>query len=166
MSHQRTRRPLVAPGATGHRIVIAGFLVFVVAALAIVVVRTNQPDPTSTVVAGQSNAELVTRGRQLYSTACASCHGDDLQGDPRWPQPLPNGTLPASPLHGRSQATEHDDQWIFRTIAEGGQATAAPGEISTMPAFGSTMSDTEIRAVIAYIKSTWAPEVQQQQPAK
>ncbi len=101
MSHQRTRRPLVAPGATGHRIVIAGFLVFVVAALAIVVVRTNQPDPTSTVVAGQSNAELVTRGRQLYSTACATCHGDDLQGDPRWPQPLPNGTLPASPLHGR-----------------------------------------------------------------
>ena len=80
--------------------------------------------------------------------------------------PLANGTLPASPLDARSQATRHDDQWIFRTIAEGGQATAAPGEISTMPAFGSTMSDTEIRAVIAYIKSTWPPEVQQQQLAK
>jgi mono/diheme cytochrome c family protein len=156
----------VAPGATGQRILIAGFLVFVVAAVAIVLVRTNRPDPTSTVPGGQNSAELVERGRQLYSTACASCHGEELQGDPRWPQPLANGTLPASPLDARSQATEHDDQWIFRTIAEGGQATAAPGEISTMPAFGSTMSDTEIRAVIAYIKSTWPPEVQQKQPGK
>jgi hypothetical protein len=28
------------------------------------------------------------------------------------------------------------------------------------------MSDTEIRAVIAYIKSTWPPEVQQKQQGK
>jgi S-disulfanyl-L-cysteine oxidoreductase SoxD len=156
----------VAPGATGQRILIAGFLVFVVAALAIVVIRTNRSDPTSAVVAGQSNAELVERGRQLYSTACASCHGEDLQGDPGWPQPLANGTRPASPLDARSQATEHDDEWIFRTIAEGGQATAAPGEISTMPAFGSTMTETQIWAMIAYIKSTWPPEVQQKQSEK
>lgn len=34
---------------------------------------------------------------------------------------------------------------------------------SGMPGFGERLSDDEIRAVIAFIKSTWPPRVRQRQ---
>ncbi len=39
---------------------------------------------------------------------------------------------------------------------------ASAGE---MPAFASTLTDTEIWAVLAYIKSTWPPEAREYQKA-
>jgi len=57
-----------------------------------------------------------------------------------------------------------DDRWIFTTIKEGGQATAAPGTTSAMPAFGGGMSDEQIWAVIAFVKSTWPADVRAAQP--
>jgi mono/diheme cytochrome c family protein len=37
--------------------------------------------------------------------------------------------------------------------------TAPPGYESDMPAYGAILTDDEIVAVIAYIKSSWPPEV-------
>jgi len=37
--------------------------------------------------------------------------------------------------------------------------TAPPGYESDMPAYGGLLTDEEIVAVIAYIKSTWPPRV-------
>jgi mono/diheme cytochrome c family protein len=61
------------------------------------------------------------------------------------------------------RAWQRDDQWFFTTIKHGGQATAAPGDTSTMPAFGS-LTDADIWAVLSYIKSTWPKDIQDAQP--
>ncbi len=45
----------------------------------------------------------------------------------------------------------------------GGQATSPSDYKSNMPALGSVLTDEEIYAVLAYIKSTWPPEILQAQ---
>ncbi len=41
--------------------------------------------------------------------------------------------------------------------------TAPPGYISDMPAYGGQLGDHEIAAVLAYIKSSWPPQVRADQ---
>ncbi|HEX9370949.1 MAG TPA: c-type cytochrome [Roseiflexaceae bacterium] len=142
-----------------------GFVVIATLALMIFLVRSN----TRSSVAGANGADptnsaQVALGRDVYATRCATCHGANLEGAPGWPQRQPNGTMPASPLDRRGQAWQHDDQWIFTTIKEGGQATAPAGYVSSMPALGGGMSDDQIWAVIAYVKSTWPADIQAAQP--
>jgi mono/diheme cytochrome c family protein len=72
--------------------------------------------------------------------------------------------MPASPLDDRGQAWRYDDQWLFTTIKLGGQATAPPGYTSYMPALGSGLTDAQIWAVIAFVKSTWSPRTLESQP--
>jgi mono/diheme cytochrome c family protein len=137
----------------GRWISIAAFLVFAAIAVTIVIVRRGaEPD-----LKLAAPAQQVAAGQQLYATRCASCHGAQLEGAPGWPERQANGVMPAPPLDARSPARERDDAWIFSTVREGGQATAAPGTLSTMPAFGGPMSDEEIWAVISYLKSSWPP---------
>jgi mono/diheme cytochrome c family protein len=142
-------------GWLNQRVVIIGFVLVCLLTLAVFVVR-SAARPT-TVAADRADvmyAALVERGRQIYTTRCASCHGGDLKGEPGWPQPHANGVMPAAPLDASGPIQQRDDQWIFITIKQGGQATAAPGSVSTMPAFGS-LTDAEVWALISYIKSTW-----------
>jgi mono/diheme cytochrome c family protein len=44
-------------------------------------------------------------------------------------------------------------------VQKGPAASPLPGYIYRMPAFGEALSDEEIWAVLAYIKSTWPPEI-------
>ena len=114
--------------------------------------RTNPSDP--------SYAQQVALGQQLYAANCASCHGVNLEGQPNWQQELPTGGRPAPPHDETGHTWHHDDQSLFTTVKRGGQATSPQGYQSNMPAFGHILSDTEIWAVLAFIKSTWPPEIQ------
>jgi mono/diheme cytochrome c family protein len=144
---------------------IAVFVAMTIVALAVIFARSgSRPGLGGVSGADASDASLVAAGQQIYATRCASCHGADLEGDPAWPERQPNGVMPASPLDERGVAWQHDDVWLFRTVAEGGQATAPPGYTSYMPAFGAGLSDEQIWAVLAYIKSTWPPETRAAQP--
>jgi mono/diheme cytochrome c family protein len=102
-------------------------------------------------------------GREVYAAHCASCHGANLEGQPNWRQELPAGGLPAPPHDATGHTWHHDDQSLFATVKFGGAATAPSGFQSNMPAFGDRLSDREIRAVLAFIKSTWPPEIQEAQ---
>ena len=115
-------------------------------------VRTSQPDV--------SNLQLVELGQQVYRTRCAACHGANLEGQPNWEQELPTGGRPAPPHDASGHTWHHDDQSLFTTVKYGGQATSPPGYKSNMPAFGDSLSDNEIWAVLAFIKSTWPPDIQ------
>ena len=106
------------------------------------------------------SAAQVTQGRQVYAARCASCHGANLEGQPDWQQELPTGGRPAPPHDETGHTWHHNDQSLFATVKFGGQATAPAGSKSNMPAFGDVLSDDEIRAVLAFIKSTWPPEIQ------
>ncbi len=102
-----------------------------------------------------SSAEVIEQGRQIYADQCASCHGAQLEGQPDWKTPLPSGRLPAPPHDAGGHTWHHPDDILFRIVREGTAAIVGGGYESDMPGFADLLSDAEIRAVLAYIKSTW-----------
>jgi mono/diheme cytochrome c family protein len=97
-----------------------------------------------------------TTGRGIYADHCASCHGADLEGQPNWQVALANGRMPAPPHDATGHTWHHSDDDLF-TIVKFGMAALVPGIESDMPGFQGVLSDDEIRAVLAFIKSTWPP---------
>jgi mono/diheme cytochrome c family protein len=103
------------------------------------------------------NRAIPTRielGQNLYAAHCASCHGARLEGEPEWQSPKPNGRMPAPPHDAGGHTWHHSDQELFR-ITKFGMSAVVPGYASDMPAFAGVLSDQEIEAVLAFIKSTW-----------
>lgn len=107
-----------------------------------------------------SDEALVARGKDIYASHCASCHGAKLEGQPEWRKRLPNGRLPAPP-HDESGHTWHHPDSVLVDIVKNGLVpgrTAPDGYQSDMPAYARLLSDADIEAVLAYIKSSWPPE--------
>lgn len=101
----------------------------------------------------------VAQGEKIYAAHCASCHGANLEGQPNWKQKLPNGKWPAPPHDDSGHTWHHSDKWLFHVVERG--MTPPPGRHdyeSDMPAFGEKLSDGEIRAVLAFVKSRWSDE--------
>ncbi|QJD16975.1 c-type cytochrome [Paracoccus sanguinis] len=98
---------------------------------------------------------VIALGQRLYAENCASCHGADLEGQPDWQTPLENGRYPAPPHDETGHTWHHADPLLERIIRDGTAAVVGDGYESDMPGFGDVMSDAEIAAVLAYIKSTW-----------
>ena len=108
-----------------------------------------------TVSPAAASAEVIEQGRQVYADQCASCHGAQLEGQPDWKTPLPSGRLPAPPHDAGGHTWHHPDDILFRIVREGTAAIVGGGYESDMPGFADVLGDAEIRAVLAYIKSTW-----------
>lgn len=108
---------------------------------------------------------LVIQGKAVYANNCASCHGAELQGQKNWRERLPNGRLPAPPHDETRHTWHHPDGMLFDIIKNGliPGKTAPPNYQSDMPAYAGVLSDEEITAVLAYIKSSWPPRVLQAQ---
>jgi mono/diheme cytochrome c family protein len=106
-----------------------------------------------------NNAQLVALGKQVYGQACASCHGANLEGQANWMDRGPDGKLPAPPHDATGHTWHHSDADLFKIVKDGVQAFAGPDYKTDMPAFAATLTDQQIDAAIAYIKSTW-PEKQ------
>jgi mono/diheme cytochrome c family protein len=105
----------------------------------------------------------VARGQALYSQHCASCHGAKLEGQPDWKKRLPNGRLPAPPHDASGHTWHHPDSVLFDITNKGASAVVGRGHESDMPPFAGVMSDGEIWSVLAFIKSSWPPDIQQKQ---
>lgn len=112
-----------------------------------------------------ADQSLVLQGKKIYATNCASCHGANLEGQSNWRQRLPNGRLPAPPHDVTGHTWHHADSLLIDIVKKGliPGRTAPPGYQSDMPAYGSVLSDEEIRAVLAYIKSSWPLQALQAQ---
>jgi mono/diheme cytochrome c family protein len=96
----------------------------------------------------------------LYERHCAACHGARLEGQPDWRIRRPDGRLPAPPHDATGHTWHHPDEVLFSITKNGMVPPNAPrGYVSDMPAFGSTLSDDDIRAVLAFIESKWPREV-------
>ena len=102
-------------------------------------------------------------GEALYRTHCASCHGANLEGQPDWRTRLPTGRLPAPPHDPSGHTWHHPDAVLLQIVREGPAFYASLGVQTDMPAFGTLLSEGDIAAVIAYIKSTWPAEIQARQ---
>jgi mono/diheme cytochrome c family protein len=111
-------------------------------------------------LAGCGSNEHLEHGGKLYAQHCAACHGAKLEGQPEWRKRLPNGRMPAPPHDSTGHTWHHPDAVLFGITKHGMVPPYAPaGYQSDMPGFAGILSDAEIRAVLAYIKSHWSDEV-------
>ncbi len=106
------------------------------------------------------NSELVVLGKDIYNRDCASCHGSNLEGQEGWKIRSPEGLLPAPPHDESGHTWHHPDQMLFDMTKYGVQKFAGADYKSDMPAYADLLTDTEIIAVLSYIKSQWPDNIQ------
>lgn len=104
-------------------------------------------------------------GAALYLEHCASCHGAQLEGQPDWMQRNADGLLPAPPHDSTGHTWHHSDRQLLRIVRDG-LAAIAPGYRTAMQPFGNILTDTEIQAVLDYIKGTWPERERAYQAAR
>jgi len=110
-----------------------------------------------------SDRSTVTLGAAVYREHCAACHGQRLEGQPNWRTRFPDGRLPAPPHDATGHTWHHPDQHLF-DITKYGTAALVGGDYKTdMAGFGDRLSDRQIWAVLAYIKSQWPEEIRHRQ---
>ena len=98
---------------------------------------------------------MVEQGGSIYAESCAACHGAQLEGQPDWRRRTEDGRMPAPPHDDSGHTWHHADRDLF-TITKHGVGAMVPGYESDMPAFAGLLSDDEIKAVLAYIKTSWS----------
>jgi len=109
--------------------------------------------------ADPNDKPLVALGEKVYAKACASCHGANLEGEKNWKERKPDGTFGAPPHDATGHTWHHPDVLLFRITKFGGASVAPADFKSAMPAFKDQLSDREIWAVLAFIKSRWPERV-------
>lgn len=93
------------------------------------------------------NADWAARGAQVYSANCSACHQAAGTGLP--------GTFP--PLAGDPVVTAEDPTRHIAIVLFGASGSEIGGVrySSPMPAWGATLSDDDIAAVINHERSSW-----------
>ncbi|MBX3063337.1 MAG: cytochrome c [Anaerolineae bacterium] len=116
----------------------------------------------ATIIVSQSAIKRVPRqtleqnlvlGKTVYDQNCASCHGPNGEGKypNAWKEPDVNGLLDAPPHNAEGHTWHHADGLLFDIVKNGHVATG----FHPMPAFKDKLTDEEIWAVIAYMKTWW-----------
>jgi cytochrome c553 len=84
------------------------------------------------------------KGAPLYKRYCSGCHGADGRGGAHTFMPHIDS------LTRRDYIEFVPDGYLFTVIAEGGQAA---GKSDMMPAWKATLSEQDIKDIIAHIRS-------------
>jgi mono/diheme cytochrome c family protein len=144
---------------SGKYLVTAAAAVAVVAVASWIYFVQSRP-PSAAIPVNAGDVAQLPRGRAVYEQHCAACHGRKLEGQPDWRIRRPDGRLPAPPHDETGHTWHHPDAVLFGIVKYGLVPPYAPaGYSSDMPAFGSTLGDDDIRAVLAFVESTWSPEI-------
>ena len=115
----------------------------------------GQDVPTGlTFLGAPVTSHQIALGQEVYAANCASCHGANMEGQPDWRRRNENGRMPAPPHDATGHTWHHADRQLF-TITKLGVGAIVPGYESDMPTFENVISDDEIAAALAFIKSTW-----------
>ena len=100
------------------------------------------------------DSEKIRRGKIVYRTNCAVCHGKNGESTPDWRKQGADGKYPPPPLNGDAHTWHHSTDTLTKTIREG-----SPPEIGNMPGWGDKLTDEEIDDVIVWITSIWPAEI-------
>lgn len=91
------------------------------------------------------------QGKRIFYQQCVWCHADQT---PAGPSNRSNVT-PSPPLWNDGAALNPlSDEYLGKVITEGGNAT---GKLTMMPPYGNTLTQGEIRALIAYARAMAVP---------
>jgi mono/diheme cytochrome c family protein len=104
---------------------------------------------------GIAQKSVLAEGMAIYGQHCARCHGANLEGQPDWKRRLPSGRLPAPPHDASGHTWHHSDRALLQITKKGTAAVVGGGYESDMPGFEDVLTDEQIRAVLAFIRSTW-----------
>jgi mono/diheme cytochrome c family protein len=105
------------------------------------------PAPATDAVAGGDPAQ----GAGHYALYCASCHGEKGCAD----GPLSASLTPKPAKHCDGNVMNAmEDEYLFRVVKQGG---AAVGKSPLMAPWGGTLSDAQIRDVVAFVRSLAVP---------
>ncbi|WP_299936947.1 cytochrome c [uncultured Pelagimonas sp.] len=105
------------------------------------------------------DADRIAKGADIYEDACASCHGDQLQGEPNWRERDADGYLPAPPHDETGHTWHHPDAQLIQIVALGTEAIVGNGYQSKMIGFADSLEPHDIVDVLAFIKSTWPDHI-------
>jgi mono/diheme cytochrome c family protein len=105
---------------------------------------TAQPETT------QSQGQI-ERGAKLYQVNCQSCHGGATEGKLK--------DLPP-PHNANGHTWHHADQQLTVMVLNGISFSL---EEQKMPAFKDKLTEEEVKAILAYIKTWWTEEQRQWQ---
>lgn len=142
---------------------IAAATVFALACV-VLPVRAGEDLDDKVVALLPDNPMIVERGREVYESHCASCHGKQLEGQDNWRQRFDNGMLPAPPHDKTGHTWHHADDLLFEITKYGvAKVIGDPDYLNMMPVFESALEDKDIIAVLSFIKSTWPAEVRERQ---
>jgi cbb3-type cytochrome c oxidase subunit III len=92
-----------------------------------------------------SNLAFAADGARPYNAKCASCHGKDGKGDTEMGKKRHAKDLSDAKVQAGLQ-----DADIVKSISEGIKETPDHG---AMPAFKGKLSDDEVQAVAAYVRT-------------
>jgi mono/diheme cytochrome c family protein len=86
-----------------------------------------------------------SRAERIFAGLCASCHGGDGRGSWRATFFL----IRPGDLTDPARMRQDSDPYLFEIVKHGGAPLGRPG----MPAFGGSLTDDDIRALVAYIRT-------------
>ena len=103
---------------------------------------------------------LVAQGQPIYAEHCARCHGANLEGESDWKMQNEDGSFRAPPHDAGGHTWHHGDRSLIEAIKLGGARLPDNiGGTSSMPAFADVLTEAEVMAVLAFIKSTWPADI-------
>lgn len=135
---------------------IGGLLVVVAGVAALIAwdgsINASSPD--------LDDAARIAAGARVYAAHCASCHGAQLEGQPGWRTRRADGRLPAPPHDASGHTWHHPMNVLFGITKHGIVPPYGPANYaSDMPGFGDRLSDEQIWAVLAFIRSRWPEKI-------
>jgi len=122
------------------------FVIVFVLALTVVGCGGKKATPTPAPKLASSPSEMVAQGKQWYEQTCSSCHGPDVKGLPNLGRDLTTSEFVKS----------QTDEGLLEFIKKGRPASDPANTTGVdMPPKGGNpaLTDDQIRAIIAYIRS-------------
>jgi mono/diheme cytochrome c family protein len=107
--------------------------------------------PAADTMAAATPGDPVARGAAHYKLLCATCHGED--GCTPGPGSAGLDPQPAKHCDG-NYMNKLTDEHLFKTIKQGG---ASVGKSPLMAPWGGTLTDDQIRDVVAFVRSVAKP---------
>jgi mono/diheme cytochrome c family protein len=139
----------------GRALLAAATFAVLGAALAAAYCASGDPAPDPPHLADPANASMVIQGKRVYLDHCASCHGRSLQGQPLWQLDDQFAGRRAPPHDETGHTWRHADEDLFQKTKFGRFAGEADKRVAAMPAFAAKLTDEQIVAALAFIKSHW-----------